>query len=561
MKRTFWLIGTLIGFLSSLVVMAISYLGNIWLALPFFPFDLFDWLTRHLPGSIIEFTLKFMVSIINSLHLGPTDTTAKLAEQLQALALVSLTGLALGLILALVAKRQRQWVVGAGLTAGGLLWIGITVVELSLPNPGLGLVEGLIWLLILLVGWGYQLSRWILLFTQSPTPAPPEAVKTDKGSPTILNKKLTRRNALVLGGASLISAVVLIDGLKKLRQAGTTAANNSTPQPAGGANTLAHSFAYGPEYTSGVAASPSPAVLASRIDPAPGTRPEITSSDAFYRIDINTIAPVMDGGNWHLDLTGLVDHPLSLTLDDIWSRPAVTQAVTLACVSNPVGGDLTSSNFWTGTKFKDILKEAGLQSSAQQITFECVDGYYEELAVKEAMDDRTLLVYAMNGAPLTADHGYPIRLYVPNHYGMRLPKWITKMTVISGSINSYWVDRGWDAAAIPNTTSVIDTATVDTSSLQQTGIMPLGGIAWAGARGISKVEVQIDKNDWVVAELRNPAVSPLTWVQWRYDWQPTPGSHKIQVRATDGNGDLQDPTFNPPYPGGATGINSVNINI
>jgi hypothetical protein len=91
--------------------------------------------------------------------------------------------------------------------------------------------------------------------------------------------------------------------------------------------------------------------------------------------------------------------------------------------------------------------------------------------------------------------------------------------------------------------------------------MPLGGIAWSGARGISKVEVQIDDQPWAEVQLRNPAVSPLTWVQWRYDWKATPGQHNVQVRATDGSGALQDATPTYPAPEGATGIDSVQISI
>jgi hypothetical protein len=260
-------------------------------------------------------------------------------------------------------------------------------------------------------------------------------------------------------------------------------------------------------------------------------------------------------------LTGLVKNPISLTLDEIWARPSITQAVTLSCVSNLVGGDLIGSNYWTGLRFKDILTEAGVQPGAQEIAITAADGFYEGLSLEEAMDERTLLVYAMNGDPLTTEHGFPLRLYVPGHYGMKLPKWITQMEVTDHSAAGYWVDRGWSSTAIPQTTSVIDTVAVDKSDLQKTGILPLGGIAWSGERGISKVEVQVDNQPWVTADLRNPAISPLTWVQWRYDWKPAPGSHTVQVRATDGTGALQDPTSSDPAPEGATGIDTVNISI
>jgi hypothetical protein len=302
-------------------------------------------------------------------------------------------------------------------------------------------------------------------------------------------------------------------------------------------------------------------VLAKRIVPAPGTRPEVTSADDFYRIDINVVPPEVDANTWHLALTGLVNKPLSLSLNDIRSRPAVTQAVTLQCISNPVGGDLTSTAYWTGVRFKDILAEAGLQAAGTDINMVAADGFYESVPMAEAMDDRTLLVYAMNGQPLTSAHGFPLRIYIPGHYGMKQPKWITAMSVVSTPGAGYWVDRGWSETAIPQITSVIDTVSVDKTALAQNGTFPLGGIAYSGARGISKVEVQIDNGAWVEAQLRNPALSPLTWVQWRYDWKPTPGTHNVAVRATDGRGALQVTAAVDPAPEGATGIDSVTIQV
>ena len=139
----------------------------------------------------------------------------------------------------------------------------------------------------------------------------------------------------------------------------------------------------------------------------------------------------------------------------------------------------------------------------------------------------------MNGAPLTADHGFPLRIYIPNHYGMKQPKWITDLVATDTAGPGYWVDRGWVKQAIPKTTSVIDTTAVNQVQLQATGLTALGGIAWAGLRGIRKVEVQVDNGPWLEAQLRTPAISPLTWVQWRYDWKAAQGTHNIAVRATE----------------------------
>jgi DMSO/TMAO reductase YedYZ molybdopterin-dependent catalytic subunit len=562
MKRSIWLTGALVGLATSLVMMATSYLGSVLLGLPFLPFDLFDWLTRVLPGGLIEAVLGTMISIISALHLGPTASTAKLAEQIQALGLVALTGVAFGLVLTWVGMKRRTWLERAGLVGGAVLWVGMVVVEASLPATSSGIFLSVTWLLILLAGWGWQLSRIMELFTRRAIRPITEVVPTLDSGSTVLERQMTRRNMLALAGTGAISVVILYLGLEKFSQAGTAIAGGSgAVSPAGGATSTPHHIPYGPEYTSGPAASPSPAALAARFDPAPGTRAEITPVDEFYRVDINALPPAVDGNGWRLNLTGLVKSPVSLTLDEIWARPSITQAVTLSCISNLVGGDLIGSNYWTGIRFKDILDEAGLQSGAQEIAISAADGFYEGLSLDEAMDERTLLVYAMNGEPLTVEHGFPLRLYVPGHYGMKLPKWITQMEVVDHSAAGYWVDRGWSQTAIPQTTSVIDTTAVDRAAVQQSGVMPLGGIAWSGARGISKVEVQIDDQPWAEVQLRNPAVSPLTWVQWRYDWKATSGQHNVQVRATDGSGVLQNLTSTDPAPEGATGIDSVQISI
>jgi hypothetical protein len=302
--------------------------------------------------------------------------------------------------------------------------------------------------------------------------------------------------------------------------------------------------------------------LAKRIAIAPGTRDEVTAADQFYRIDIDSLPPQINGNTWQLVIKGLVNKPLNLSLSDIRALPAVTQAVTMACISNPVGGDLTSTNYWTGARLKDVLALAGLKPTATFVAITAQDGFYEGVPMNEAMDDRTLLVYAANGAPLSADHGFPLRIYIPDHYGMKQPKWIIQMELIDHSTSGYWEERGWSVTATPQTTAVIDTTNADQTAIaKNNGMMPLGGIAWAGSRGISKVEVSIDQGAWVEAELRTPALSPLTWVQWRYDWKVTPGNHQVMVRATDGTGALQSAQPTDPGPEGATGIFEVGIKI
>jgi DMSO/TMAO reductase YedYZ molybdopterin-dependent catalytic subunit len=571
MKRSIYWMGAVFGLVTSLVAMALAYLANAFFSLPFFPFDLFDWLTRHLPGALIDTSIRTMVSIITVLNIGPTDSVAKLAEQIQSLIVVLVIGIVLGLVLAVVGRIYHQWLLRAGIIAGIVLWLGMAAVEFSLPVTNGDLLIGMLWLLVLFVATGWFLARLLSRYVTFPVSVTPMAENPAESAATPLApasaRGLSRRDFIALTGGGVASLIVLGLGLRSFRQQSTAPAIDVpvTGSPSAGGSGAVQPTApaplFGPQYTSGPDASPSVSVLAERIAAAPGTRPEITPVDKFYRIDINALPPVVDSKGWNLNIKGLVQKPLTLSLANLRARPSITQAVTMQCISNPVGGDLTGTNFWTGVPFKDVLAEAGLAPNAKGVAISAVDGFYEYVPLNEAMDERTLLVYAMNGEPLTVEHGFPLRIYIPNHYGMKQPKWITDMQVTDTSGPGYWVDRGWVPQAIVKTVSVIDTTQVDKTQLQQNGSTALGGIAWAGERGISKVEVQVDNGDWVEAALRTPTFSPLTWVQWRYDWKAVPGRHTIAVRATDGQGNLQETAPSDPGPDGATGIDTISITV
>jgi DMSO/TMAO reductase YedYZ molybdopterin-dependent catalytic subunit len=257
-----------------------------------------------------------------------------------------------------------------------------------------------------------------------------------------------------------------------------------------------------------------------------------------------------------LEIGGLVDNPLTLTLNDIRSRPSISQYITLSCISNRIGGDLISTALWTGIRLRDLLNEVGLQSEARGLYIEAADGFFETVVMEDMMDDRTLLVYEMNGQPLPREHGFPLRIYIPNHFGMKQPKWIVRMEAVADEPPGYWVERGWSQTAIMRTTSVIDAVRVEAAGEGRTA---MGGIAHAGDRGISKVEVQVDDGPWQEAELRVPPLSPLTWVQWRFEGSLPAGDHVAKVRAYDGDGKLQVLEENPPHPDGATGVDTFSF--
>jgi DMSO/TMAO reductase YedYZ molybdopterin-dependent catalytic subunit len=298
---------------------------------------------------------------------------------------------------------------------------------------------------------------------------------------------------------------------------------------------------------------------------------QVTSNGNFYRVDVNIFPPSVNSSSWVLKVLGLVDTPLALNLAQLQQMAVVEQYNTLECVSNTVGGDLISTAQWTGVRLKDVLSMAGVQDSADYIVFKAVDGYDVGIPMERAMLDGTILAYEMNGSPLPTDHGSPLRAVVPGLYGMMNCKWITSIEVVSGVYQGYWQVRGWENDAeyqtmsdivIPGTAQIDQRFGISGSNSVGLGLVPVAGIAFAGDRGISKVEVSTDGGaTWTTASL-NDALSQYTWVFWSAQWNPpSKGSYKLMVRATDGTGDAQTAVMSSPFPNGATGYQVVDISV
>jgi len=535
-----WLYEGILGGISALVVAGLSYLGFVFAGLPRPELVIFDWLARLLPGDLITLGIDSMVAVISRFNLGPTASVSKAIEMTMAVLLFMLIGAVFAIVLGFIGSRNPHRIVLSGALGGLLLALFVLLIMNTLPLPPAGPLLSALWLGLIFPVWGAVLGRLLrILYAQD--------IEPEGG--------LTRRQFLYLVGVGSFSILLTAAGVSILSRDEEELADTGAAGEPGNAEAMANE-----ESTAGPAASPPEEVLADRFPPVQGTREELTSNSNFYRIDINSMPPQIDGDTWQLEVGGLVNNPLILSIDDIRSRPAVSQAITLECISNRLAGDLISTSLWTGVRLRDILEEAGMQSGALEVYIESVDGFYESVPMEEAMDERTLLVYEMNGEPLPVEHGYPLRIYIPDHFGMKQPKWITRMEVINYEGPGYWVERGWSDTAIPPTTSVIDAVATDEFDPEE-GFVPVGGIAYAGARGISKVEIQVDNGPWEEAELRQPALSPLTWVQWRYNWPSVPGRHTFRVRAYDGNGDLQETEPSPPHPDGATGVHSVSERI
>jgi DMSO/TMAO reductase YedYZ molybdopterin-dependent catalytic subunit len=297
-----------------------------------------------------------------------------------------------------------------------------------------------------------------------------------------------------------------------------------------------------------------------QVDALPGITPRITRNEDHYTVDTTLVKPRVVIDEWRLDIKGEVQSPFSLTYDQLLDLEAVEQLHTLECISNYVGGDLISTALWTGVPLKDLLNRAQVKSSAYDVVFTSVDGYTDSIPIAKAMEDRTLVAYLMNGKTVPQDHGYPARMLVPNIYGMKNVKWIRSVEVVSFDFVGYWQGQGWSDSANINTNARID---LPGRSVQWSGgPVTVAGIAFAGARGISKVELSTDGGkSWGSATLETP-LGALTWVRWTYAWTPSgTGPAKLIVRATDGSGNTETPVGRPPYPDGATGYDSLDVTV
>ena len=287
----------------------------------------------------------------------------------------------------------------------------------------------------------------------------------------------------------------------------------------------------------------------------------ITPNSDFYRIDTALSVPQVSRTEWKLRIHGMVDREVTYTFDDLKRFEPIEKTVTLACVSNPVGGELISNAAWTGYRVRDLLRDAGIASDADMVLSTSIDGWTAGTPVEVLTDDRdSMLAIGMNGVPLPVEHGYPARLVVPGLYGfVSATKWVTDLELTRfDRAEAYWTKLGWSAQAPIKTQSRIDVP----RSGQRLGTGPttFGGVAWAQYRGIKAVEVRIDDGPWQPAQL-GAAYSNDTWRLWSFPWNATPGPHTVAVRATDNTGAVQTGDQIGVIPDGATGWHTVSFEV
>ena len=534
-------LGALVGGLLTAALTAVFYLANQLLGLPFVPFDLFNWVTRVLPGDLVTFGIDTMINIMLFLGVNVAES-AKTAERVSAVLQFVAIGIVAGAIyFAVMSWRRANGERLAGLVVGALFGLPLAAISLAITQSDLSPVLSLAWIVAAFLVWGLALNEAYSHLVSFPEPADEE---------TRALVRQDRRRFLIQLGAS--TAVITVAGaglgavLKRLEDERLLAETTDN---------MTHNSEPGAESPFPNANDP--------VVPVPGTRPEYTPVKDHYKVFLQTEPTLIDGASWMLPITGLVDNPQMLKLEDFQTRwESFDQYVTLSCISGRIGTSLISTTQWTGVSVQDVLADLGLQEGARYLFISSGDGFYETVDIDLIMADRRIMFcYAWDGNTLPKDHGFPLRIWIPDRYGMKQPKWITEIEVTDEYREGYWVERNWDEVAQVKTTSVIDTVAVD--HIIEDGAqrrVPVGGIAFSGARGISGVQVRVDGGGWQDAELRSP-LSETTWVIWRYEWPFAEGEHLFEVRCRelDGTPQIEEETDN--RPDGATGIDSVEVEI
>jgi len=432
--------------------------------------------------------------------------------------------------------------------------IAVIVVTLIQSRSGIQVVPLLLIVLSLIpsqLAFGFVLSSFFHGRTKRKSPEVP-GLKPSVGTPTdTMDVTYSRRAFLRLIAAAAVALPIILLGVDRLlsRQNGAQEQASTTP------NLLPQT-------------GPKPKGFE---DPnlAPLLASEVTPTYLFYRIDINPIVPQVDSKSWNLTIKGLVEKPLTINYDQIKSMPSVEEYVTLECISNKIGGDLISTALWKGVRLSQLLEKAAIKPNVKYVVFRCADGYDVGIPIEKSQMEGTILAYDMNYAPLTPKHGFPVRAIVPGLYGMMNPKWITEIELVDSVYEGYWQRLGWRNNAEDNTGSTIlipDHAPArqrfrkldETDDTSYGGKVPIAGIAFAGNRGISKVEVSTDGGTtWKTAQIKDP-LSKYTWVLWTAGYvPPNKENYKIVVRATDKTGNTQTTEMSPPFPNGATGYHTI----
>jgi DMSO/TMAO reductase YedYZ molybdopterin-dependent catalytic subunit len=454
---------------------------------------------------------------------GENDKVALIAGTLAVIALYAV-------VIGLVGLRSRRLgVLGIALFGG----IG-AVAAATRPDGGpldalpsvVGAAAGVLALGVLLAA----------LTRPAPTPAPADGPHAGEGA-------IDRRRFFLAGGVALGAAALTGGGGLLLQRRFDVA-------EARAALTL-------PTPSSRAAALPVGADLAEKVD---GVTPLFTRNRHFYRVDTAITVPQVRPDDYRLTLSGMFETPHGYTLRDLYGRgDLIERDITLTCVSNEVGGTLAGTARWLGVPLGPFLRENGIRAGSSQLVCRSVDGMTIGAPTRSALEvEDAMLAIGMNGEPLPVEHGFPVRMIIPGLYGyVSACKWLTRIQATTyEAFDAYWVERNWAEDGPIRIASRIDTP----APLRPfpAGRRSIAGVAWAQTRGISRVEVRVDDDDWLEARLA-PEVDADLWRQWVLPYDFSGGRHSITVRATSADGEVQTDARAAPFPAGATGWHSIQV--
>lgn len=446
---------------------------------------------------------------------------------------MGLTIFVLACVLGVVAYRKWAWGVAGVLLMGAVIVASVvtraSVKPLDAIPTVLGTLAGLV-VLRLLVAPLWQLKSW--------PEAPADIAAEEPGRPATSRRRFFAATAITVVGAgvAVTGGRLLSSARSNIAQA---RASLQLPSPAQAAAAV----------PSGVQS------------PVAGVTPWLTPNGEFYRIDTALSVPEINADEWELRVHGLVEEEVRLSFQDLLDAELIESHVTLTCVSNPVGGNLAGNAKWLGLPIREVLKRARPKDGADMVLSTSIDGFSASTPLEVLQDDRdAMLAIGMNGEPLPLEHGYPVRMVVPGLYGfVSATKWVVDLEVTRfADSKAYWTERGWSERGPIKTMARVEVPR--SFAKVHAGRVAIGGTAWAQTRGITKVEVQIDNSPWAEAVLSTEA-SLITWRQWSFDWEATPGPHYIKVRATDGTGEVQTDQRADPVPDGASGWQSVMVTV
>jgi DMSO/TMAO reductase YedYZ molybdopterin-dependent catalytic subunit len=524
MKRQSVLIGAFFGFALGAPLAALMFLLSSLSGVTFAAFDLFDWISRTLPGPLVTFAIDSMISLQRAIGIDVASNSKSIERLLGTLTFVAILiigGAVYGYFI-----DARESTTRRGLLAGFIVGMPLAGISWFMDSSDLTAAINAIIHLIFYLVWGAALGWVFHYYSQTGQAA------IEPAAETVSTQRLNRRQFLLVLGGGAATVTVVGAGLSRLL---TTSGGD-------GGSSVASNIP--------LPNADDPVV------PPPGMRPEFTPIEDHYKVFITSEPPVVPEEGWVLPVHGLVNNPVELTLDQIRDDfTPIERFNTISCISGRVHTGLIGTVLWTGFSLQELLDLVQPTEDARYLIIRSEDDFHETIDLDLIrQDERLMLSYAWNREPIPDEHGFPVRVWIPDRYGMKQPKWIIDMEFSDTYEQGYWVQRGWDEDAIVRTTSAIDViASNDLVERDGQQFVPIGGYAWAGDRGISRVEVRVDGGQWQEALLRTP-LSDTTWVFWRFEWPFAEGDHTFEVRCVDGEGTPQIEQEARAHPSGSTGI-------